>query len=212
MQRFAFVRHATIKETAMADERIMVRKIHTHDRARAIAFVNASYILRFGAHPPESDIYFLAEKPDGTILGSIALDFCDAEKRIPLATMYTFSEEHAPFPTDGRLGAQLGRWITFEPRVSGLLMHAAACCALAHHKPYGWCENKPAIARTTRRLGITYVEIPEATLIIDAVPSFARAFYEETLRTTPMHLYMLSYAAMLRGLTNHGYDAYEFIA
>lgn len=186
----------------------IVTGVRRHD---VIRFIDAEYQKIFGTTPPESDVYFAAYDTKHAIIGTMALDFCGPDGRMPLARIYDFDEDGAPFPVAGSLGAQVGRWIAKTPAASGPLLHYAATYALTIGKEYGWCEHNRAVHRRAENLGIPFKPVPNATLDLERVSDHNRAFYAHTCASKPMALYMMSLEDMCEGLAARNHASYARI-
>lgn len=210
MPRCACAKCATTKEIPVTRP-LTISVVREPERREVREFIDREYLKRFGTTPPESEVYFVARDKDGTILGTIALDFCDEEGVMPLGRIYAFDRATTPFPSEGRYGGQLGRWVALVPSVSGPLMHVTARYGLDHGKRYGWCEHTRAVHRVCEGLGIPFSPIADATLVLSNVDEHNRAFYAHSLKTKPMFVYMMSLRDMRAGLESHGHGGYKYI-
>lgn len=149
---------------------------HPQRKEEALEFIARTYRETFGTSPPPPQVLFAAWV-DSQVVGTMGLDFSDEKGNVPLAYLYRFRREQAPFPVDGPRTIQYGRWIATVRNISHILVYAATVYAIEQGKRYGWCAQKNGAAEVLIRMGIALRPVSGAVIIPSCVPKADTEYY-----------------------------------
>lgn len=159
------------------------------ERQRVIAFINK---VAFKWHqcfpPPPPPILFVA-KQESEIVGTIAFNFGDKNRPLPLERIYGFDYSKTPWPFVREKITQYGRLTAIIPDVAMVISYVTTVYALARGKLYGLAELKDRVAEHQRKIGVKLYLVPGAKLNIDEISEGEKNYY----LTSPVpKLYMFS--------------------
>lgn len=185
---------------------IIINLVQTEEeKAEVTKFVNEKYVKLFKTTPPKAQILLVAKR-DSKIVGSVALDFCENGEMVSLGKIYDFNHSEAPFPVIPEKIVQYVRLIAIVPNLSGALLYAATVHAISQGKLYGWVEHTDKVHIAIARLGVKFLPVSGAELLIENVLEKNRIFYSTH---EPMKLYMVSVPDVAKALESYTYQLIE---
>lgn len=142
--------------------------------------------------PPPPQVLFGAYRGK-EIVGTIALDFGDQDRPLPIERIWSFDADRTPLPFQREAIAQYGRWMAITPAVSSWLLYTATLYALSLGKKYFLAEAKTKIMERICALGFAFRRIENAMALTDRIPEEGRLYYSED----PPGLYMTRLEEMM---------------
>jgi hypothetical protein len=161
-----------------------------------MAFVRRNVRRLYGGIPSPSQTYLYAER-GRRICGTIALDFADDGRMLPLESLYRIDYSGTPWPFEREKMAQFSKWWVSKRGMGVNLMHAAHAYALEQGKRIGLVEVKPRIVARVAEFGMVLVEVQRAVLLIQGISSRGEGYYAGWPRPT---LFMFDILANLHSL------------
>lgn len=168
-------------ELASAHTTFRVLERDSEERRQALAFMHDWAHRWHRCAPPATRGTIIAAFAEGTVVGTVALDFRDAEP-FPIEAIYDLTQIAQYIPDFARaVTVQGGRWFSTQKgtALSRLLLHAIAEHALPLGKRYLLAEVKPHSFERMAELGIrfpVFYGLPMDTTLIE--PSGLRYYTE----------------------------------
>lgn len=158
---------------------IEIRLLTTEaERATAVRFIAENAFRWHQCKPPPAP-QLLFGAWDGTeIVGTIALDFGDAQTPLPIEQLYEIDYGEFPWLREREKIAQFGRFFVTQPDISVALLYVATTYALACGKLYGLSEAKPHVPKRFAELGIRLQEVKRAQLVEKHIPADGLSYYQ----------------------------------
>lgn len=164
---------------------LAIRRVCDEEFQQALKFIRDLAQERERATPPPPPHVLFAAILEGSVVGTVGLEFGSEESPVPLEEIWEFDRSTTPFPFIRQELAQYGRWMARTKNISASLLYCAAVFAKLQGKKTCICEVKPKVAKRLREIGCRLYEIAPAKLLLDKIPESGRPYYESVPRPNP---------------------------
>jgi hypothetical protein len=151
-------------------------------RGQAIALFSAVLGESYNVGPPPPSQLIFTATQGAHIVGTLGVDFGNAQKPLPLEAIYEFNYNSFAWKFDRDKTAQFGRWATTIKGIAGPLNYVAASYALWCQKTDGLGEVKEHVGKRLVKLGVELHYTLNAKIALQNIPHQIRPYY----RTLPL--------------------------
>lgn len=154
----------------------VIRTPNKEELGEALKFINSVYRKRYKAPPLSSPDKLCVAFCGNVIVGTIGLNFCKENGKLPLEEIYEFKSSE-PKQVQSKFVVEYLRWTAKiqDPPISNILAYIATIHALSKNLVYGMFESKLEVAQKLIDLGADLQKIP--TRVIKPLPG--HSFYTE---------------------------------